>query len=139
MNRGGPFVIEPARQAGEAFFVEQQGEGVDANGMTGRREFALDVVDGEVLFAQGDDEVTDAVALGRGARAGRAWGEESGAAGGVMAELVAEDTEGAGGIAKAFRHLRGRQAVDEVGPEGFVLALGGGFGAEEEMSSLALR
>jgi hypothetical protein len=61
----------------------------------------LDVVDGEVLFAQGDDKVADAVALGSGTRARRARGEEGGTGGGVVAELVAEDTEGAGGIAKA--------------------------------------
>ena len=51
-----------------------------------------------------------------------------------VAELGAEDAEAARRIAEAGGGLGGGQAVDEVGSEGFVLALGGVSGFEEESS-----
>ena len=52
---------------------------------------------------------------------------------GIMAELVAEDAEGAGRVAEAAGDLQGRPAFDEVGAEGFVLSVQGIFGSEEEV------
>jgi hypothetical protein len=48
------------------------------------------------------------------------------------AEMMAQDAERAGRIAKAARDVRRGQTFDEVGAEGLVLALGGGSGFEEE-------
>jgi hypothetical protein len=48
------------------------------------------------------------------------------------AEMMAQDAEGAGGIAKAAGDVSRGKTFDEVGPEGLVLALGGGSGFEEE-------
>jgi hypothetical protein len=44
---------------------------------------------------------------------------------------VDEDAKAAGGIAEACGGLGGGEALDEVGAEGFVLAMGGGGGLEE--------
>ena len=48
------------------------------------------------------------------------------------AEMMAQDAEGAGSVAKTARDVSRGKAIDEVGPEGLVLALGGGSGFEEE-------
>jgi len=40
-----------------------------------------------------------------------------------MAELMTEDAETAGGIAEAPSRFGGRELLDEVGAEGFVLAM----------------
>ena len=68
--------------------------------MSGVGKFALDIVDREVAFPQGDDEFPDAIA-GRGIP----WSvlhdlEEAGAFVGIVAELVAENAEGAGRVAE---------------------------------------
>jgi len=47
-------------------------------------------------------------------------------------EMMAQDAEGTGSIAKAASDVSRGKTFDEVGPEGFVLALGGGSGSEEE-------
>lgn len=48
---GWAFVIAAAGQAGEPFFAEKEAQGINADGLTGGRQFTLDVVDGEILFA----------------------------------------------------------------------------------------
>jgi len=45
---------------------------------------------------------------------------------------MAQDAEGAGGIAKAAGDVSRGKTFDEVGSEGLVLALSGGSGFEEE-------
>ena len=106
-------------------------KGVDADGVAGLGQFALDVVDGEVALAHGDDQfahrVTRGCALGPMAR-----GAEELALVGVVAKLVAQDAEGAWGVAEASRDLLGGAVFDEVGTQGLVLALQGMFGGKEE-------
>ena len=63
-------------------------------------EFALDIVDREVAFAHGDGQFADRIAGGRSVTA-RGRAEEGGALFRVVAELMAEDAEAAGGIAEA--------------------------------------
>ena len=41
----------------KAFFTQEHAEGVDADGVPGIGEFELDVVDGQVAFAHGDDDI----------------------------------------------------------------------------------
>jgi hypothetical protein len=96
-----------------------------------RGQFALDVVDREVALAQGHHPLADRIAGGRRVRTGEG-AEEGGAFLGVVAELVAEDAEGAGRIAEAPRRLGGRELFDEVGAEGLVLAMQRPLGREEE-------
>jgi hypothetical protein len=58
---------------------------------------------------------------------------------GIMAESMTEDTKGARGIAEALGDHSGGATFDEVGTEGLVLALLGGFGSGEELGGLPFR
>ncbi len=49
----------------------------------------------------------------------------------VLAKLVAEHPEAARRVPEAVGYIHGRFAVDEVGPEGLVLAVGGVAGLDE--------
>lgn len=51
----------------------------------------------------------------------------------IVAELIAEDAEGAGGIAEAAGDVGGRLLLEEVSPEGFLLALHGELRGQEEV------
>jgi hypothetical protein len=51
----------------------------------------------------------------------------------VVAELIAKDAEGAGGVAEAAGDVAGGLLIDEVSAEGFVLALHRGLGGKEEV------
>ena len=95
-------------------------------------QFTLDVVDGEVALAQGDDQFADRIAGGGEARPGRGGLEEAPLLVGQVAELMTEDAEGAGGIAEAPGDFEGGESFDEVGAEGFVLTLERVIGGEEE-------
>jgi len=59
--------------------------------------------------------------------------EEGSAFLGVVAELMAEDAEGARGVTEAAGYVAGGLLIDEVSTEGFVLALQGELGGEEEV------
>src|SRR5262249_55491497 len=54
-----PFVVATTRQAGEALVAKHRGKGVDAAAVTGLGQLALDVIDGQVAFAHGEDQVAD--------------------------------------------------------------------------------
>jgi len=58
--------------------------------------------------------------------------EERGALLGVVAELVAKDPQGVGGITEALGGLGSGQLFDKVGAQGLILAVEGGFRGEEE-------
>ena len=64
------------------------------------------------------------------ARAGAGGEEESRLR--VVAEAVAQDAEGACGVAESAGDLVGGAALDEIGAQGFVLAVLGQGGFEEE-------
>jgi hypothetical protein len=49
-----------------------------------------------------------------------------------MAELVAQDAKRAGGVAETGSDLVGGELFDQIGAEGFVLAVEGVLGGEEE-------
>ena len=51
----------------------------------------------------------------------------------VVAELMADDAEGARGIAEAARDFGRWLLIDEVSTEGFILALQRELGGEEEV------
>jgi hypothetical protein len=59
--------------------------------------------------------------------------KEAGAFGGIVAKMVAQDAEGAGGVGEAAGDLGTRELLDEVSAEGFILAVEGDFGGEEEL------
>jgi len=79
-----------------------------------------------------------------GSRAGAAWArgrerEKGRALFRVVAELMTEDAEGAGRIVEAARRFGGRELLDEVGAEGFVLAMERLFGERKKAGGLGFR
>ncbi|MCP5112534.1 MAG: hypothetical protein GY953_17040 [bacterium] len=52
---------------------------------------------------------------------------------------MTQDAEGAGGISEAASGFDGRELLDEVGTEGFVLAMQGIFRGKEEGGGLRFR
>ena len=44
--------------------MEQKGDGMDADDVARGGQLTLDIIDGEILFAQGDDPFADAVSFG---------------------------------------------------------------------------
>ncbi len=135
----GPLLIEAAGQAREALLAEEGRQGIDADMVAGDGQLAADVVDGEVPLAHGDDQVADAIARGAGCGPWPAGGKKAAPLGGVVAELVAEDAEGARGVAEAASDLVGGESLDEVGAEGLVLSLERRFGGQEESGLGAAR
>jgi hypothetical protein len=107
--------------------------------MAGLDQLALNIIDRQVLLSQSDGVLADAI-TSRGVL-GTMLGslEESGALGGLMAELVTEDAESAWGVIEAAGDLGRRQLVQEVGAEGFVLALEWRFGRQKEFGLARMR
>ena len=126
-------VISAAGKASEAFLAEQDSEGVDTDGVAGGGEFALHVIDREIALAHGHGQITDAVAGGRRLRSALWLAEEGRAFQGIVAELMAEDAEGAGGVTETTGDFSRRLVIDEEGTERFVLALQGELGGKEEI------
>ncbi len=122
MGVPGPFFIGPSWQAGKVFLLEDMGDGDRAEPVALLLQEPADVVDGEVLFAGGDNLEAPGVGFGGALRPfGRR--QEEGAVR-VLAELAGQDAETARGIAEAAGSLLGGEAVDEEGTQGLVLAGG---------------
>jgi hypothetical protein len=128
----GAFLIPAPRQPREAFLLQNAGDAGRTAFLAEVAQRVADVVDGEVLFAQHDDLPAHRIGLLREARP-RAWGEEELPLG-VLAEGVAEHPKAAGGVAEAPSHLCRAQALDEVGPQRLVLAVGGAARLQERSS-----
>src|SRR5262249_54816780 len=133
-----PFLVATTGQAGKAFRAEQQAEGVDADLVPCRGEFAVDVINGEVAFAQGDGAVEDWNAGRPGPRLLLGRGEEAGAFAGVVPELMAQDAKGTWRVGEACGDFPGGKLLDKVSAEGFVLALAGPVGLEKEAGRLGV-
>ena len=129
-SAGWAFVVGPARQASESFVLEDLGDGDRAEGMSLVGQIAADVVDGKVLLSQGDDAVTEGIALGCGMRPLGRCEEE--AAVGFLSELVDQDAEGARGVSEPARDFCAGEPLDEEGAEGFVQSMGGVGRFEED-------
>src|SRR3954454_2135434 len=99
----GPLLVEAPGQTCEALLTEEDGEGVDADGVPCVGQFASDVVDGEVPLPHGDGQVPDAVAFGGGVRSRDGRGEEHGPPGGIVSELMTEDAKGPRCVSEAMR------------------------------------
>src|SRR6266542_3645132 len=100
-HRHRTLVVGATWKTREALLTEQDGEGVDADGVASGSEFAPHVIDREIAFTHGNRQITDAVAGGRGLRPTLRLAEEGGALLRVVAELMADDAEGARGVAEA--------------------------------------
>ena len=129
MKSGRAFFILAPGQASEAFVVQDLPDGSGTQGSLAGFQSAFNFIDGEVLFAHPQDEFANGVLLGLGMRAAFEFAEEVGLG---SAEMMAQDAKRAWGIAKALGDVNRGDPFDEEGAEGFVLALGGGGGLEEE-------
>ena len=84
------------------------------------------IVNREVLLAQGDHLLTNGILLGR-LLGSLLRGEKEGAVE-VLAKLSAKDAKAPWSISEAFGRLLGRESLNEVGSEGFVLTVIGVLG-----------
>jgi hypothetical protein len=135
---GRSFVVASSGQAGEAFFVEDQGDGMNAGGVLAVSQFALNVVDGKLRFAQRDDQFPALIAEGRVVRPSAQDLEETLAKIGVVTEAVTEDPKGAWRIAKVLGDLGRGTSLGEVSSACLVLALLGALGGGEELRGLEI-
>ena len=98
-------------------------------------EAGLDVGDGEVALAQGDDLVADFESGGAGRAAATGRGEEEGRGGVIeMAEVAGESVDRGGGVAELTGDLAGGAAFEEERAQQFVAALASMGGTGEEVS-----
>jgi hypothetical protein len=124
------FLVSPSRQPGKTFFFENQRDGNSAYPMPALFQDPVDIIDGEILLSQRDDLVPNAIGFRRSLRP-LLRGKEEGAIW-ILAELVSEDPEASRRIPEAACGFDRREIIDEVGPEGFVLAVSGISGFEKE-------
>jgi hypothetical protein len=89
-----------------------------------------DIIDGEILLSQCDDLVPETVRFRRSLRS-LLRGKEEGAIW-MLAEPMGEDTKASRRIPEAVSHFSRREILDEVGPEGFILAVSSIPGFEKE-------
>jgi hypothetical protein len=93
-------------------------------------ESVADFVNRVVLFAQLNGQLAGGRLLGLGLRATSGRDEEDRL--GFTAEVMAKDIERIQRISKGTGHFFRRTALDEIGAKGFILALFGVLGFEEE-------
>jgi hypothetical protein len=128
-SAGWAFVVGPARQASEPFALEDLSDRDRAERMPLVSQVPADVIDGEVLLSQSDDEFAEGIGLGCGLRSlGR--GQEE-AAVGILAELMDQDAKAAGGVTEAAGDFETGEVVHEEGAQSLVLAVCGIGGYEE--------
>jgi hypothetical protein len=127
---GWALIVSPARQPREPFVLENLCNGDRTEGVSFVCQIAADVVDREILFAQGDDAVAYGIGLGSGLRPFSRPEEE--VAAGILTELMDEDSEAPWRITEAMSGLGAGEAIDEKGAKGFVLTVGRVGGVEEE-------
>jgi hypothetical protein len=116
-----PFLVPSSGEPGKTLFLECQRDGDGAQPVSALFQDPADIIDGQILLAQGDDRVPDTIgfrrSLGpllRGKEEGALW---------IPAELMGENAEASRGIPEATGDLGRRELIDEVGPEGFVLTM----------------
>src|ERR1017187_10102348 len=109
-HRNRAFVVCAAGKTREALLTEQDGEGIDADGVAGGSEFALHVIDGEIALAHGHRQITDPIAGGRRWRSALRLAEEGGAFLRVVAELITQDAEGTRRVTEATGGLTGQRS-----------------------------
>ena len=125
----GPLVVGPSRQLGEALFLEDGGDGRRAERLAVTGQGPADVVDREVLLAEGDDLLPQPSLLA--GRPALVWSGDKEVAVGLVAELVDEDAEAPRRVAETSGRLGGWEALDEERSERLILSMGGVGGLQE--------
>jgi hypothetical protein len=119
----GPLVVAAPRQLGEALFLQDHGDRRRAERLAVAGEGAADIMDGEVLLAQRDDLIPQSLLLA--GWSALACGREEEVALGLIAELMNEDPETPRRVSEPRGRFSGRKTVDEEGPQGLVVSVGG--------------
>jgi hypothetical protein len=109
--------------------LEEDGHGGWAEGLSLVMKDLADIVDREVLLAEGDDPKTEAVFFGCVVRVFGEREEERSLR--IVAELVDENPEAAGGVAKTGGGFGGGESLDSEGAKSFILTMGGVGGLKE--------
>ena len=122
-SAGRPFLVLASGQPGKALVLEDERDRHRTQGFHFPGESLADVVDRQILLAQGDDLLPEPLGFGGGFGAlGR---REEELAVGVLAELMDQDAEASGGVTTTAGGFGRGQSLDEEGAQGFVLAVGG--------------
>jgi hypothetical protein len=125
-----PFLVSSSKQPGKTFFFKNQRDSNGAYLLPALFQDPADIIDGEILLSQRDDLVPDTVSFRRSLRP-LLRGKKEGAIR-MLAELMGKDTKASWRIPEAAGDFDGREILDEVGPEGFVLAVSRIPGFEKE-------
>jgi hypothetical protein len=131
-DRGWPLIIPASRKTLESLLAQESGQGIDADAVPGSRQFALDIIDRQVLFAHSDGQVSYPITHGGALGPMFDVRKEGVPFFGIMPKLVAEDAKGSWGVAETTGDILGGLAFDEKGTQGFVLPVEGFFGCQEE-------
>jgi len=122
-------LVSSSGKPSKPLFLENQRDGNGAYLLSALLQNPADVIDGQILLSQRDDLVPETVGLGRSLRP-LLRGKEEGPIW-MLTELVGQDAKASRRISEAAGDLNRREILDEVGPEGFVLAVSGILGFEK--------
>ena len=129
-NARRPFVIASPGQAGKALFLEDHGHRRRTQFVSLIAQEPADIIDREVLLAQGNDFVPKPICFG--STLGSFGGRGKEVSMGVLAKLMTKDPEASLCIPKASSHLGRGDAFDEIGSQRLVLPVSGIGGFEED-------
>jgi len=123
------FFVSAAGQPSKPLFFENQGNGNRAYPLPTLLQDPADIIDGEILFTQGNDLLAKGLGFPR-SLGPFLRGKEEGAIG-MLAKLRGEDAKASRGIPEATGDFGRSKTLDEIGPEGFVLPVSGISGLEK--------
>src|SRR5215217_1138560 len=129
------FLVQASGQGSKPFLLEHLAYGGGTEAQALFSQDLADLIDRMILLTQSHDTVEGGRLFGAGLGPWRSAEKELRVR--LAAKLVAQNAEGAWGVAEIARHVAGRSALEEVGPEGLVHALLGGKGFGEEASALS--
>ena len=125
-------VVHPSGQLGESLLLEHCRHGRRGSRHPLLLEGFAYVVDRLVLFPELNDLLLYRL---RGlCPCTQRFGEEL--SHGALTKLVGQLIKAADGVAETYGNVRGRNSIDEVGPQGFVLPLGRVLWSEEDVSQI---
>jgi hypothetical protein len=127
-------LIGASRQPCESFLLQDGRDGDGTEGLSCMCQLLVDVVDGKVLFPEGNDLLAQRIGLSGGTWTLLRVKEEH--AFRVEPELVAEHTETAGSVAEPAGSFSGPGVLDEVGSKSFVLSVGSVLGGKEGLGQI---
>jgi hypothetical protein len=126
-----PLFVQAPGQGRKAFFMQDLADSGRAEADVAILKDFADLVDRVVSLSQLDDSISGRSLTGSCRGTATRGGKETRL--GVTAKLMAQDSKGPWAVAELASHHMGGVAIDEIGPHGFILALLGVRGLEEEV------